>query len=145
MYVKSRGILDILKRVFTYCTKQTRKEALWLVSNIAANSDRDSEAIVDSQLMINLLCACRDSAYELRKEAIWVLSNIIHRISDKERVEKLVEMDVMSTLIELLQRDSDSGTISSLGLNAVNQLLTRSDQAKFAFMKLGGEDVALDL
>ena len=77
--------------------------------------------------MINLLCACRDSAYELRKEAIWVLSNIIHRISDKERVEKLVEMDVMSTLIELLQRDSDSGTISSLGLNAVNQLLTRSD------------------
>lgn len=44
-YVRNKGILDILKKVFTYCTKQTRKEALWLVSNIAANSEADSLAL----------------------------------------------------------------------------------------------------
>ncbi len=126
-YVRTKGILDILKKVFTYCPKQTRKEAIWLVSNIAANSDADAQALCDSDLMVYLLMACRDSAYELRKEGIWALSNIIHRMTDQPHLCKLIEMDIMSSLIDILQRDGDSGTVAALGLNALNELLTRSD------------------
>ena len=144
-YVRNKGILDILKKVFTYCPKQTRKEAIWLVSNIAANSDADAQALCDSDLMVYLLMACRDSAYELRKEGIWALSNIIHRMTDQTHLCKLIEMDIMSSLIDILQRDGDSGTVAALGLNALNELLTRSDQAKVVFAKLGGEDVVQEL
>ena len=144
-YVRNKGILDILKKVFTYCPKQTRKEAIWLVSNIAANSDADAQALCDSDLMVYLLMACRDSAYELRKEGIWALSNIIHRMTDQPHLCKLIEMDIMSSLIDILQRDGDSGTVAALGLNALNELLTRSDQAKVVFAKLGGEDVVQEL
>ena len=34
-----KGLLDCLKKVFSFCTKAAKKEALWLISNIAANSD----------------------------------------------------------------------------------------------------------
>jgi hypothetical protein len=134
--------LDILKKVFTYCTKQTRKEALWLVSNIAANSETDSQALAESPIVHYLLCACRDSSYELRKEGMWALSNLVHKLPDPA---KLVEYDVMSCLIDLLQRDGDSGTIASLGLTALNEILARSQAAKVAFNKLGGEDVVVEL
>lgn len=89
-----------------------------------------------------LLCACRDTSYELRKEGMWALSNLIHKLPDPT---KLVELDVMSCLIDLLQRDGDSGTIASLGLTALNEVLTRSQPAKVAFAKLGGEDVVAEL
>jgi len=140
--VRSKGILDILKKVFTYCTKQTRKEALWLVSNIAANSEADSQALVESPVAQHLLSACRDSSYELRKEGMWALSNLVHKLPDPA---KLVDMDVMSCLIDILQRDGDSGTIASLGLTALNEVLARSEVAKIAFAKLGGEDVVIEL
>ena len=133
VYVKEHGILDILKKVFTYCTKLCRKEALWLVSNIAANSEEDANSIADSSLMLNLLCACRDSAHEMRKEAIWALSNIFFKVTDKARIERLVEQDVMSTVLEMLSRDGDSGSIASLGLTTINELLTKSDNAMLAF------------
>ena len=132
-YVRNKGIIDVIKKVFTYCSKQTRKEAIWLASNIAANSDADAQALCDSQIMVSLLMACRDSAYELRKEGMWALSNIIHRLTDEAHLTKLIEMDVMSCINDILQRDGESGTVASLGLTALNELLTRSDQAKVIF------------
>lgn len=54
-YVKNEGFLDLLGKVFTYCTKSVRKEALWVLSNIAANSAVDACAIADHSIMINLL------------------------------------------------------------------------------------------
>ena len=57
-----------------------KKEALWLVSNIAANSEQDAIKIIESSLVINLIYACKDNAYEMKKEALWALSNICYMI-----------------------------------------------------------------
>jgi len=135
----------LLKRVFIYCQKLTRKEALWLVSNIAANSEEDANALADSLIIGNLLSACRDSSVEMRKEAVWALSNTLNLLHDKDRIERLISMDIMATLLELLQKDEDSGSIASLALSTVNYLLNKSDTAKVVFMRLGGPEVAGDL
>lgn len=64
---------------------------MWLVSNIAANSEEDANSIADSTLVVNLLCACRDSAHEIRKEAMWALSNLIYALHDQSKIERIVE------------------------------------------------------
>lgn len=92
---------------------------MWLVSNIAANSDQDATAIANSQIMIPLLFACRDNAHEVRKEAIWALGNVTYHVHDKQTIQKIVELDIISIVLELLDRDQDSGVISQIGLTVI--------------------------
>ena len=42
IYVQNESFMTRIQNVFTYCTKQVRKETMWLVSNIAANSEQDA-------------------------------------------------------------------------------------------------------
>ena len=100
--------------MFTYCTKVTRKEAIWVVSNISANSEADAIAVAKHPSLINLLYACRDNSFDIRKEAIWALSNILYQVNDKETIETLVSMDEVGILIDRLKRDYDSCSICSM-------------------------------
>jgi hypothetical protein len=123
-------MLDLVKRTFTYCIKQTRKEALWLVSNIASNSEVEANMLADSSLIVNLLTSCHDSTLLMRKEAIWALTNIVHKMSGRERFENLINMEIITTIINLLQKDADNGPIATLGLAAIDILLGKSETAK---------------
>ena len=116
-----------------YCTKTTRKEALWLISNIAANSEQEAIAISNSGLFVNLLMSCRDSSFDMRKEAVWAVSNVLHYLQEPATVELIVQQDVMSIMLEMLQRDAESGSVASLALSTINELLTKSETARTAF------------
>jgi hypothetical protein len=94
--------LDLLKKVFTYGTKQVRKEALWLISNITANSEEDSIKVLDSNLVINIIYSCKDSTHEMRKEALWALSNICYSIQDKAKINELIGYEIITLLIEII-------------------------------------------
>lgn len=85
--------------------------------------------------------ACRDNAFEIRKEAIWTLSNILYQVTDKGVIEALINLDIVTVLLERLQRDHDSGSICSLSLQAVDYLLMKSENAKNIFDRFGGESV----
>jgi hypothetical protein len=98
----SNGLLDVLKKVFTFCAKHIRKEALWLVSNIAANSEEDAIKIIDSSIIINLIYACKDNTYETRKEAMWALSNICFIVNSEEKLNQLIDCEVMHCFIDIL-------------------------------------------
>ena len=70
-----------MKPVFVYCSKQMRKEALWLLSNVAANSEQDAVAFLSHpNLLTNMLMSCQDKSIELRKEAVWALSNLLNSL-----------------------------------------------------------------
>ncbi len=138
-------MLDLVKKVLTYCQKKDRKEALWLVSNIAANSEIDAVLLAESTIPHNVLMSCKDSSAENRKEAVWALTNIVNKLSDPKLIERLVEADIVGTLIDLLARDIDTGSTASLGLTCLNQLLTRSDNARIAFQKICGQEVVENL
>jgi hypothetical protein len=60
-------------------------------------------------------------------------------------IESLINLDIVTILLERLQRDFDSGSICSLSLQAVDYLLQKSDNAKNIFDRFGGEGVILDL
>ena len=69
---------------------------------------------------------------------MWALSNVVYKLHDKVMVEKLIECDIMSILLEMLQRDADSGSIASLALTTTNELLNKCDNARVAFLRMGG-------
>jgi hypothetical protein len=144
-YVKNREFMLKLQDVFTYCTKIIRKEALWLVSNIAANSEADAIALTKYTIMSNLMFAGRDTAHDMRKEAIWAISNIVYNIKDKANLDELLKHDLMTLLLERLQYDNDSGPICSMTLTTVGIILERSENAKQVFFRLGGDQILEDV
>jgi len=56
------------------------KEVLWLTSNIAANSERDSIELLKHGLVSNLIYSAKDRNPDHKKEALWALSNVCHSL-----------------------------------------------------------------
>ena len=77
----------------------------------------------------------------MRKEAVWAVSNILYRVTDPSVIEHLVSLDIVHVIVERLQRDSDSGSISSLTLQSVDYLIFKSETAKTIFDHFGGESI----
>lgn len=144
-YVRQRGFLSLLQRAFTYCDKSTRKEVLWIVSNIAANSEEDANAIVESELVNSLNLHCMDvSSHEIRKEACWALSNVLVKVTEQEVIERVLQKDVVATLLYMLERNQESGAICSLAITGVYHILAKSETAQAIFHRLGGQDIISD-
>lgn len=127
-----------LQDVFTYCSKTIKKKAIWLVSNIAANSEADAIALTKFKIMSNLVFAGRDPAHDMRYEAIFAISNIVYNIKDKGNLKELLNLDLMTLLLERLENDDDSGPFCSLILTIVGIILDRSEDAKQIFFRLEG-------
>ena len=84
--------------------------------------------------------ACRDKSPEIKKEAVWALCNITYKVDDPVYLEKLLENDIMNIIIELIQHDSENGTIISLALDTLETLFSNcKDQASVAFHSIAGQ------
>jgi hypothetical protein len=75
-YFIDNGILEEFDVYLSFCSKQDRINVIWVISNFAANSSRDSERIALSNLLYKLILFLNDKTYEIRKESIWTLCNI---------------------------------------------------------------------
>lgn len=78
------GLLEAIKAVLGTCSKKVRKEALWLISNIAANSEEDALEIIKKNIISNLVFSAKDRNCDIKKEAIWALSNLCYITTDKQ-------------------------------------------------------------
>lgn len=103
------NFLDVIKTVMAIGTKDHKREALWLISNIAANSELDSIALVKKGLVVNLIYASKDNNWEIKREAVWALSNICVSIHEAESLIELIHADVLSLFYDLLLSDSEYG------------------------------------
>lgn len=88
-------------------TKDIKKSLLWVLSNIAANSEEDAEKLVDSVIIMHLILCCNDSAFSMRKEAIWTISNIINSLHNPVIMQQLLDYDIISAFISVFDRDFD--------------------------------------
>jgi hypothetical protein len=84
IFVQQMGLLETLKLCMTIGTKAHKKEVLWVISNIAANSDEEANAIVKKGLLINLINGAKEKNVDVRKEAIWVISNLCYIVKDED-------------------------------------------------------------
>lgn len=100
--IKELGLLDSIKSILTIGSRTHKKEALWVLSNVAANSEDDAKAIIKKGLMTNLICCANDKNVDLRKEAIWVLSNICYIILDSDTLKELISCDIVTLIYEII-------------------------------------------
>lgn len=89
--------------------------------------------------------SCRDSSFDVRKEAVWAVSNVLHYLQEPASIELIIQQDVMSIMLEMLQRDSESGSVASLALSTINELLTKSETGRIAFFNMEGQGTVEDL
>jgi importin subunit alpha-6/7 len=93
------------------------KKALWTISNIAAGTDAQRQAVFDAGLLHPLVRALQTEA--VRQEACWALSNMV-ALGTASQAQEAVNAGCVVPLCEVL-RSTDSNTLMSV-LDALDKL-----------------------
>ena len=97
------GVLDHIGTLLTYPKRGIRKETCWLLSNIAAGTEKQIDKLLHRQKdMFEIVRHVQESEWDVRKEATWVLANIATGGSD-EHIHCLVEFGSIEALCGVLE------------------------------------------
>lgn len=101
------GAVPRLKELVTHSNREIQKEACWTLSNIAAGTVDQIQAVIDSGAIPPLVKLVRDKKtdQEVRSEACWVVLNATSCGSDSQ-IEILVDEGCVSVLGVLLSEAS---------------------------------------
>ena len=105
--------------------KNVRKEAAWVLSNIAAGTQAQIGQVLSNGRMQDVLNLSLNAVWEIRKECIWVLSNIASGGSD-EQVASLVSLGAIHSLVTVLDMNDTKMTI--VALEAIESILEVGDR-----------------
>lgn len=116
------GIIPIIKKMITYHDSQIKLECIWILSNIAAGTQSQSECIFKSDLLppiMNILNS-KNASYNIKNEIVWLLANLSfsNNVND---VIKLVKMNCIDAVYECL--DYKSNGIIKGALLFINNVL----------------------
>eukprot|EP00978_Attheya_sp_CCMP212_P030142 scaffold109876_cov55-Attheya_sp.AAC.1 len=97
------GAVPRLTRLITHSNREIQKEACWTLSNIAAGTVNQIEAVIRSNAIPPLVELVKDKStdHEVRSEACWVVLNATSCGSDQQ-IETLVDEGCVSVLGVLL-------------------------------------------
>jgi hypothetical protein len=101
------GAVPVLKKLVTHNNREIQKEACWTLSNIAAGTVHQIQAVIDSGAIAPLVKLVSDpkTDQEVRSEACWVVLNATSCGSDSQ-IEVLVKEGCVSVLGVLLSEQS---------------------------------------
>ena len=101
------GAVPFLKQLVTHNNREIQKEACWTLSNIAAGTVDQIQAVIDSGAITPLvkLVSNNKTDQEVRSEACWVVLNATSCGSDSQ-IEVLVKEGCVSVLGVLLSEPS---------------------------------------
>jgi len=101
------GAVPRLKQLISHGNREIQKEACWTLSNIAAGTVDQIQAVIDSGAISPLVSLVNDSKtdQEVRSEACWVVLNATSCGSDQQ-IEVLVDEGCVSVLGVLLGEPS---------------------------------------
>jgi importin subunit alpha-2 len=76
--VLDAGVLKAVPKLLVHAKKGVRKEACWLLSNVAAGSSAQIETLVKNESLLKQVAEMAvTSDWEVRKECAWTVSNIL--------------------------------------------------------------------
>lgn len=116
-------IMDYIPKLLENTKNSVRREAYWLLSNIAAgNSDQIATLFLRSNrtILCSIIKAVQHEAWEVRKEAVWVVTNIVSGGKDYF-VQSLVSNKAIQALCSVV--DMHDTKISLIVLDAIETIL----------------------
>lgn len=121
--VVDAGILQVISPCLHHPRKQIRKEATWLLSNIAAGSEDQVSALFCKPDIVELLVGMAASAvWDIRREGIYAVSNLASSGTPKQ-VAFLVDLDVIETLTDALDSTDSAAVVAALdGIEKILQV-----------------------
>ncbi|KAL1526698.1 hypothetical protein AB1Y20_015398 [Prymnesium parvum] len=131
--VVDAGFIDKLALILRPpCKMQMRKEACWALSNIAAGTEQQLDAVLHSRTMPLLVERFEKDEYEVRKEAAWCVANVLHcfkqspDLKSAQRVGKLVQMGCLKPMIGMLETNDPA--MQKLMVEALGNLLSAGEE-----------------
>jgi importin subunit alpha-2 len=99
--LKAKG-LTVIKDVLKKPVKKIRKDACWVLSNIAAGPSSQVEALFAEGLIHFVIVQVASEVLEIKKEALWVIANATNNIT-QEQIEYLLKQGIVKVLESIIK------------------------------------------
>jgi importin subunit alpha-1 len=117
------GALRHLSKLLTHPRRNVRREAAWAVSNVAAGTAVQIEALMaEPGLMANVVQQLRTGEWNVRKEATWVISNIA-ATGSVAHLRTLMSLGIVEPLSDMLSPKASDVRVLSVVLDTISALL----------------------
>ena len=115
------GLMAHMQRLLNHPKRMARKEACWVLSNIAAGTHQQIGTVIKTKGCIQDLCQMAiSSEWEVRKEAIWVVSNICTG-GTNNNIMSVIEAGAIEAVCSVL--DVNDTKMLLVALDAVDNIL----------------------
>jgi hypothetical protein len=128
------GVLQAMFRLATgsktWANATMRKELAWAISNVAAGTSAQIEALVNAGLVPVLVELLQDADKKVRKEAAWAVANLACGGSTAS-VARAMELGVFQPFAALLSAEesaSDDTKVLKMKLDGVKHLFAKMEQ-----------------
>lgn len=134
-------------QMLTRLQRNTRKEAVWMVSNIAAGTEEQIDRIFkEPGLLDKIIDMATKDEFIIKKEAIWTLTNICTS-GNEFQVRNLVNRRGLQPIIDILTAH-DCGIVLT-ALDGIDKVLSVGEKDNLGYTTLideyGGIDLIEDL
>ncbi|OMJ73218.1 hypothetical protein SteCoe_28128 [Stentor coeruleus] len=116
----NKGILAYVKIGLESKYKKCRKEAVWALGNMCAETENQLSPIINEGIFEKVIGFAQNEEMSIRKECVWVLCNSAV-VAGFEQVVLLIKMGLMQALISLL----NDGIEVNIILQGINKLFDK--------------------
>jgi importin subunit alpha-1 len=124
------GFLDYAMDLLDHQSKAIKKDTCWILSNIAAGTKDQINALFqnfESNALVAKLVKCAfDAPWDIRKEAVWAICNILTCGTDRH-MECVVSVNGIQALCNVLQNQSDATLLLAV-MDAFEKLLDADEK-----------------
>ena len=117
----------MLPAVLQSAKMQTRKEACWAMSNVAAGTPAQLDLLMNTPLPALVIERFAKDEFDVKKEAGWVVANAMHSYQSEPGaraaaiVARLVELGCIAPMVSMLE--ANDATMQKLMLDAMTNMM----------------------
>jgi hypothetical protein len=127
------GLLNVLPSVMQATKSRIRKEACWALSNVAAGTPAQVDALMSAPKLVEMLIdRMVNDEFDVKKEAAWTVANVLHAYkadastANAAHVQAFVNAGAMAPLVSML--DVSDTQLQILLLDAIHTMLNANEK-----------------